>query len=177
MIESIRYCRENKIPLFGICLGMQMSVVEFARNVAGLEGANSTEFEETEYPVIDIMDSQKDITEKGGTMRLGLYPCKLQEGSRCKDIYGKDLIYERHRHRWEFNNRFKTTLTSKGLVIGGIATMIMVSSMRSVHRQTGASDYKKPNSFKLDLSQDTYLYNKIEKVQISQPSQNQNNNH
>ncbi len=121
MIESIRYARENKVPMFGICLGMQMSVVEFARNVAGLAGANSTEFEETEYPVIDIMDSQKDITEKGGTMRLGLYPCKLQEGSRCKEIYAQDLIYERHRHRWEFNNRFKSTLTGNGLLIVGIS--------------------------------------------------------
>ena len=121
MIEAIRYCRENKVPVFGICLGMQMSVVEFARNVAGLEDANSSEFSDTENAVIDIMDSQKDITEKGGTMRLGLYPCKLQEGSRCKEIYGSDLIYERHRHRWEFNNRFKTALTSKGLLIGGIS--------------------------------------------------------
>ncbi len=121
MIEAIRYCRENKVPVFGICLGMQMSVVEFARNVAGLEDANSSEFSDTENAVIDIMDSQKDITDKGGTMRLGLYPCKLQEGSRCKEIYGSDLIYERHRHRWEFNNRFKTALTSKGLLIGGIS--------------------------------------------------------
>ncbi len=92
MVESIRYARENKVPMFGICLGMQMSVVEFSRNVAGLEGANSSEFGETPYPVIDIMDSQKDITEKGGTMRLGLYPCKLTEGTRCKEIYNADLI-------------------------------------------------------------------------------------
>ncbi len=121
MIEAIRYARENKVPLFGICLGMQMTVVEFARNAAGLTGANSTEFGETKYPVIDIMDSQKDITEKGGTMRLGLYPCKLAEGSRCRDIYGKDLIYERHRHRWEFNNEFRKVLTEKGLVLAGLS--------------------------------------------------------
>lgn len=121
MIESIRYARENKIPMFGICLGMQMSVVEFSRNVAGLEGANSSEFGETDYPVIDIMDSQKDITEKGGTMRLGLYPCKLTAGSRCRDIYNADLIYERHRHRWEFNNEFRKILTEKGLVLAGLS--------------------------------------------------------
>lgn len=121
MIESIRYARENKIPMFGICLGMQMSVVEFARNAAGLEGANSTEFGDSEYPVIDIMDSQKDITEKGGTMRLGLYPCKLTQGSRCREIYGEDLIYERHRHRWEFNNEFRKKLTDSGLVLAGLS--------------------------------------------------------
>ena len=121
MIEAIRYARENKIPMFGICLGMQMSVIEFARNCAGLEGANSTEFGETSYPVIDIMDEQKEITEKGGTMRLGLYPCKLSEGSRCAGIYNEPLIYERHRHRWEFNNEFRKILTEKGLVIAGLS--------------------------------------------------------
>lgn len=121
MIESIRYARENKIPMFGICLGMQMSVVEFARNVAGLEGANSTEFGETPYPVIDIMDEQKDITEKGGTMRLGLYPCKLADGSRVKEIYGEDLIYERHRHRWEFSNQFREKLSGAGLTLAGVS--------------------------------------------------------
>lgn len=122
MIEAIRYARENKVPMFGICLGMQMSVVEFSRNVAGLEGANSSEFvKDTAYPVIDIMDSQKDITEKGGTMRLGLYPCKLTEGSRCKEIYNADLIYERHRHRWEFNNEFRKILTEKGLLLAGLS--------------------------------------------------------
>jgi CTP synthase len=121
MIESVRYARENKIPMFGICLGMQMSVVEFARHVASLKGANSSEFGETPYPVIDIMDSQKDITEKGGTMRLGLYPCKLSDGSRCKAIYGEELIYERHRHRWEFNNEFRKLLVEKGLVLGGVS--------------------------------------------------------
>ena len=95
------YARENKIPMFGICLGMQMAVVEFARHVAGLEGANSTEFvPDGPYSVIDIMDDQKDITEKGGTMRLGLYPCKLAPDSKCASIYNDSLIYERHRHRW-----------------------------------------------------------------------------
>lgn len=121
MIEAIRYARENKIPMFGICLGMQMSVVEFARHKAGLTGANSSEFGETAYPVIDIMDSQKDITEKGGTMRLGLYPCKLISGSRCREIYNEDLIYERHRHRWEFNNEFRKQLVQNGLVLAGVS--------------------------------------------------------
>ena len=122
MIESIRYARENKIPLFGICLGMQMAVVEFARNVAGISDANSSEFKpEGENSVIDIMEDQKDITEKGGTMRLGLYPCKLSEGSRVREIYGEDLIYERHRHRWEFNNFYRTKLTEAGLKIAGLS--------------------------------------------------------
>ncbi|MDE6150136.1 MAG: gamma-glutamyl-gamma-aminobutyrate hydrolase family protein, partial [Ruminococcus sp.] len=121
MIESIKYARENKIPMFGICLGMQMSVIEYARHAAGLEGANSTEFGETPNPVIDIMDEQKDITEKGGTMRLGLYPCKLTVGSRCAELYNEELIYERHRHRWEFNNAYRKTLTEKGLVLAGLS--------------------------------------------------------
>lgn len=122
MIEAIRYARENKIPMFGICLGMQMAVVEFARHVAGLEGANSTEFvPDGPYSVIDIMDDQKDITEKGGTMRLGLYPCKLAPDSKCASIYNDSLIYERHRHRWEFNNAFRAKLTECGLKIAGIS--------------------------------------------------------
>jgi CTP synthase len=122
MIESIRYSRENKIPTFGICLGMQMAVVEFARHVAGIADANSSEFiPDGENSVIDIMDDQKDITEKGGTMRLGLYPCKLVDGSRVREIYGEDLIYERHRHRWEFNNTYRTVLQEKGLRIAGLS--------------------------------------------------------
>ena len=122
MIESIRYARENKVPMFGICLGMQMAVVEFARNVAGLKGANSTEFApDGPYSVIDIMEDQKDITDKGGTMRLGLYPCKLTPDSRSAGIYGDALIYERHRHRWEFNNEYRAALTEKGLKIAGMS--------------------------------------------------------
>lgn len=119
MIEAIRYARENKVPLFGICLGMQMAVIEYARNVLGFDGANSTEFGETPYPVIDIMEDQKDVTDKGGTMRLGLYPCKLTPGTNCERIYAEPLIYERHRHRWEFNNAFRSKLTEAGLVIAG----------------------------------------------------------
>ncbi len=120
-IEAIKYARENKIPLFGICLGMQMAVAEYARNVAGLKDANSAEFGEVEYPVIDIMEDQKDVTEKGGTMRLGLYPCKLAKGSKVAELYGEELIYERHRHRYEFNNTFRQILTEKGLVLAGLS--------------------------------------------------------
>lgn len=121
MIESIRYARENKIPLFGICLGMQMAVVEYARNVLGFATANSSEFGEKTYPVIDIMDDQKDVTEKGGTMRLGLYPCKLTPGTRCAEVYGDALIYERHRHRFEFNNAFRAQLEGAGLTLAGLS--------------------------------------------------------
>lgn len=120
-IEAIRYARENKIPFFGICLGMQMAVAEFARHVAGMESANSSEFGEEKYPVIDIMADQKDITEKGGTMRLGLYPCKLIDGTKVKSIYDEALIYERHRHRYEFNNDFRQKLTDAGLIIAGLS--------------------------------------------------------
>ena len=122
MIDAIKYARENKVPFFGICLGMQMAVVEYARNVAGLDGANSTEFApDGKNSVIDIMEDQKDVTEKGGTMRLGLYPCKLVPGSRCAGIYGDSLIYERHRHRWEFNNAYRAKLTDCGLKIAGVS--------------------------------------------------------
>ena len=120
-IIAAHYTRTHDIPTFGICLGMQMSVIEYARNVLGLSGANSTEFGETPYPVIDIMEDQKNVTEKGGTMRLGLYPCKLAEGSICRRVYGDELIYERHRHRWEFNNAFRSQLTEHGLRIAGIS--------------------------------------------------------
>ena len=119
-IKTIQYARENNIPYLGLCLGMQTAVMEFARHVAGLEGANSTEFDETTAnPVIDLMPDQVDVDKKGGTMRLGLYPCKTAEGSKVREAYGEDLIYERHRHRYEFNNEFRQQLTEKGLVISG----------------------------------------------------------
>lgn len=121
-ITAAKYARENNVPYFGICLGMQMAVVEFARNVADLCDAHSSEFDkDTRYPVIDLMPDQKDIDEMGGTMRLGLYPCKVKENSRTAGFYKEELIYERHRHRYEFNNEFKETLTSKGLVISGVS--------------------------------------------------------
>jgi CTP synthase len=119
-ISAVKYARENNIPFFGICLGMQLAVVEFARNVAGLKDAHSAEIDsETPYPVIDLMPEQKDIDVLGGTMRLGLYPCKLEKGTKAMEIYGEELIYERHRHRYEFNNQFREKLEEKGLVISG----------------------------------------------------------
>lgn len=122
MIEAIRWGREHRIPVFGICLGMQMMVVETARHLAGLTEAGSSEFTpDGTQNVIDIMDEQKDVTDKGGTMRLGLYPCRLTEGSRVYAIYGEQLIYERHRHRWEFNNAYRKQLTEAGLRIAGLS--------------------------------------------------------
>ncbi len=120
-IAAIRYARENKLPFFGICLGMQMAVVEYARNVCGIEDAHSREFNETtKSPLIDLMESQKQVDNKGGTMRLGAYPCKLQEGTLARRIYGQQKIEERHRHRYEFNNEFRQQLTDSDLVISGI---------------------------------------------------------
>jgi CTP synthase len=119
-IEAIRYAREKNIPMFGICLGMQCSVIEFARNVVNLKGAHSSEIDpETPYPVIDLMPDQKDIDEKGGTMRLGLYACKLTKGTKSAQAYGEEVIYERHRHRYEFNNEYRKQLTEAGMVIAG----------------------------------------------------------
>ncbi len=119
-IETIRYARENNIPFLGICLGMQMAVVEFARNVLGWKDANSTEFDEiTKHPVIHIMDTQIGITQKGGTMRLGAYPCKIKERTKAREIYGEENILERHRHRYEFNNEFKEDFEKHGLICSG----------------------------------------------------------
>lgn len=118
---AIRYARENNIPFFGICLGMQTAVMEFARNVAGMEGANSTEFNEaTPFPVIDLMLEQKSVVNMGGTMRLGAYDCELLPGTLAHKLYdGQDVISERHRHRYEFNNRFKEKLEEHGMVFSG----------------------------------------------------------
>lgn len=119
-IKAIKYARENKIPFLGICLGMQLAVVEFARHVAGLMGAHSSEFsDDTKYPVIDLLPEQKDIEEMGGTMRLGAYPCKLIENTKALDAYQDEVIYERHRHRFEFNNQYRELLEEKGLIISG----------------------------------------------------------
>ena len=110
------------MPLFGICLGMQLAVVEFARNVAGLRRAHSSELDPgTPYPVIDLMPDQKDIENMGGTMRLGLYPCKIYGGTKAEEAYGNDLIYERHRHRYEVNNQYRDKLVEAGLVISGLS--------------------------------------------------------
>lgn len=120
-IEAIRHVRENKIPFFGICLGMQCCVVEFARHVLGLE-ASSTELNpKTKNPVIDMMEEQKKITNKGGTMRLGSYACKLKKGSKAHHAYGESSIQERHRHRYEFNNAYREQLEEKGLVFSGLS--------------------------------------------------------
>lgn len=120
-ISAIKFARENKIPFFGICLGMQLATVEFARNMAGLEGAHSTEVDpETTYPIIDLMPDQK-AEETGGTLRLGIYPCKLADDSKIKEVYDDEIIYERHRHRYEFNNEFRNKLEEKGLTISGLS--------------------------------------------------------
>ena len=121
-IKAIKYSRENKIPLFGICLGMQCAVIEFARNVCGYKDANSSEFNlATEHPVIDLMPEQKDIEDMGGTMRLGLYPCKMTADTISKSCYHEEIIYERHRHRYEFNNQYRNIITEKGLVLAGLS--------------------------------------------------------
>ncbi|MBC8453723.1 CTP synthase [PVC group bacterium] len=121
-IEAVKYARENNIPFFGICLGMQCATMEFARNVCGMKKANSTEFnKKTPYPVIDLMREQKAIRKKGGTMRLGSYPCILKENSIAKSCYGITEISERHRHRWEFNNKYRRESCDKGLVLSGLS--------------------------------------------------------
>ncbi len=120
-IEAVRIARESGIPYFGLCLGMQVAVIEFARNVAGLEGAHSGEFaENTPFPVIDLMPEQKGVTDKGATMRLGAYPCKLTDGSISAKAYNQELISERHRHRYEFNNDYQTQLEEAGLLVAGV---------------------------------------------------------
>ena len=120
-IATVCYAREHKVPFLGLCLGMQCAVIEFARHVCGMKDANSTEFvPDTPYPVIDLMADQADVTEKGGTMRLGTYPCKLLEGSIARSLYdNNEIIYERHRHRYEVNNDFRAKLEEKGLVFSG----------------------------------------------------------
>ncbi len=119
-LVAVRYARESKVPFLGICLGMQCSVVEFARNVLGLEDANSAETGETSNPVIDIMEEQKEVTEKGGTMRLGAYRCQLTEGSNAAKAYGTTEISERHRHRYEFNAKYREQLEKAGLRATGV---------------------------------------------------------
>nr|WP_240463625.1 CTP synthase [Paenibacillus apiarius] len=119
-VTAIRFAREQQIPFFGICLGMQVAVIEYARAVVGLTGANSSEINpSTEYPVIDLLPEQKDIEDLGGTMRLGLYPCKLQEGSLAMECYNDELVYERHRHRYEFNNEYREIVERAGLKVSG----------------------------------------------------------
>ena len=120
-IEAVKYVREHNIPYLGICLGMQMAVIEYSRNVLGLEDANSTEMNKnTRYPVIDLMEEQKAVTNKGGTMRLGAWDCKLKEGSIVSEVYNKTNIEERHRHRYEYNNQYKEQLEAAGMISTGL---------------------------------------------------------
>ena len=121
-IQAIRYARENNIPLLGLCLGLQCAVIEFARSVLGHTDANSTEFDpSTPHPVIDLMSNQEDVEDMGGTMRLGLYAAKLAEGSKVRSLYDEELVYERHRHRWEVNNRYRKDLESAGMRLSGLS--------------------------------------------------------
>jgi CTP synthase len=119
-IDAIRFARENKIPFFGICLGLQCAVIEFARNVCGMKDANSTEFRKTKYNVIDMMLEQKSVRNLGGTMRLGAYPCTIQKGTKAYAAYRKEVVTERHRHRYEVNNKFRKKLSDNGLVFSGM---------------------------------------------------------
>jgi len=119
-IAAAKAARELEIPYLGICLGMQLAVAEFARHVAGLDGANSTEFDpETPHPVIDLLPEQKEVSDMGGTMRLGADPIKLHAGTRVRDVYGEAVVYERHRHRYEVNNLLRRRLEGEGLIFAG----------------------------------------------------------
>jgi len=119
-IRAIKFARQNEVPFLGLCLGMQCAVVEFARGVCNLKGANSSEFKKTKYPVISLLETQKKIRDLGGTMRLGAYPCKIKKFSLASKAYGKRVVYERHRHRYEFNNKYKKLFERKGMVFSGI---------------------------------------------------------
>lgn len=120
-IEAIKYVRENNIPFFGICLGMQCAVIEFTRNVCGITDANSSEFKKTKNSVVDLLPNQRQIVDKGGTMRLGAYPCILKKGTLIHQLYGRELISERHRHRYEVNNAYRQILEEKGMVLSGLS--------------------------------------------------------
>ena len=120
-IEAVRFARENNIPFFGICLGMQMSVIEYSRNILGYKEANSTEMnDKTKHPVVNLMEEQKTITDKGGTMRLGAWKCDIKPNSLAHKIYGQKTISERHRHRYEYNNKYKDELQKAGLIASGV---------------------------------------------------------
>jgi CTP synthase len=119
-IKAIKWARENKVPFFGICLGMQCAAIEFARNVCGMSRANSTEFNRaTPFPVISLLEEQKRVKDLGGTMRLGSYPCALKKGTKTARAYSRESIHERHRHRYEFNNKYKVKMETNGLIISG----------------------------------------------------------
>jgi len=121
-LDAIRFAREERVPYLGLCLGLQCAVIEFARNVCGLEGANSSEFDpETPYPVIDLLPEQQGVVDMGATMRLGSYPAELVQGTRARDIYGEPVVHERHRHRWEVNPDYHEILSENGLVFSGLS--------------------------------------------------------
>lgn len=121
-IAAIKYARENNIPFLGLCLGMQLSIVEFARDVVGYRDAHSIELDpSTTHPVISLMSDQEGVTDIGGTLRLGSYPCKLDKNSKAYELYGEELIHERHRHRYEVNNDFRKVLTDNGMMLSGIS--------------------------------------------------------
>ncbi|HTP52529.1 MAG TPA: CTP synthase [Anaeromyxobacteraceae bacterium] len=120
-IAAVRHARERKVPFFGICLGLQMAVIEFARDVLSLDRANSLEFDESSpHPVVTLMEAQRGVANKGGTMRLGSYACKLKEGTKARELYAQDLVHERHRHRFEFNNAYKSAFEGAGMVFSGV---------------------------------------------------------
>jgi CTP synthase len=119
-IEAVRFARERRVPYLGICLGLQCAVIEIARNLGGMRGANSSEFDpDTPFPVIDLLPDQRRVADKGGTMRLGLDPCRILRGSKAEQAYGDGLVFERHRHRYEVNNRYRRRLEEAGLVMSG----------------------------------------------------------
>ncbi|MFA6708765.1 MAG: CTP synthase [Fusobacterium sp.] len=135
-IQAVNFARVNKVPFLGICLGMQLAVIEYARNILGYKDADSTEFNpNTSYPVIDILESQKSIENMGGTMRLGAYPCVLKENSLAKELYGKIEISERHRHRYEFNNDFKEVIEKSGLIISGTSPNGVLTEIVELSRE------------------------------------------
>ena len=122
MVEAIRYARESNLPFFGICLGMQTAIIEFARNVCGIDDSNSSEFApECDNAVISLMESQQHVTDVGGTMRLGAYPCRLARGSRAAEIYGQTEVSERHRHRYEVSNRYRDQFVQQGMKLSGLS--------------------------------------------------------
>ncbi|MBX7212747.1 MAG: CTP synthase [Thermoflexales bacterium] len=133
-IRAAQFAREHDVPYLGLCLGMQVMCIEYARNVLKMPGANSTEFNHsTPYPIIDLMVDQRDISDMGGTMRLGVYPCHLKEGSKARAAYGQEIVQERHRHRWEFNNAFRKAFSEAGMTFSGVSPddkLVEISELR-----------------------------------------------
>ena len=133
-IAAVRHARERKVPFFGICLGLQMAVIEFARDVLSLDRANSLEFDESSpHPVVTLMEAQRGVANKGGTMRLGSYACKLKEGTKARELYAQDLVHERHRHRFEFNNAYKSAFEGAGMVFSGVNPELGLVEMIELH--------------------------------------------